>query len=129
MDNKYQHFIELFDWLVTNCKYPVELTEDIKEVKEQLIMQSQNQKEKPLVTETGLKILEFLQSSDVNKMKASEIAEGMEVSTRKISGAIRKLVTDKFVEKKNLSSPIMYGLTDKGRNFNIEKYKENIKED
>ena len=123
--NKYEEFINFFDWLVENCKYPVELPLAVKEVKEQLETQSQNFKEKPLFTESGLQILEYLQGSDPSKMKASDIAQGLGVNSRKVSGAIRKLVTDEFVDKFG-SNPVIYSLTEKGRNFDLNAYKENM---
>jgi predicted transcriptional regulator len=52
-------------------------------------------------------------------MKAKEIAEGMFISSRAVSGAMRKLVTDGFVEKVG-QDPVMYILTEKGKNINIE---------
>lgn len=46
----------------------------------------------------------------------------MEISSRKVSGSIRKLVSDGFVEKFG-SNPVVYTLTEKGKNFDIEKYR------
>jgi predicted transcriptional regulator len=43
----------------------------------------------------------------------------MFVSSRAVSGAMRKLVTDGFVEKVG-QDPVMYALTDAGRNVKIE---------
>lgn len=126
--NKYEEFVNLFDWLVENCKEPVELPFIIKEVREQLIAQGQAFKEKPLFTDTGLQILEYLQNAGSSKMKASDIAQGMEISSRKVSGAIRKLVTDGFVEKIG-SNPVIYFLTPKGKDFDLKTYKENIIEE
>ena len=53
-------------------------------------------------------------------MKAKEIAEGMFVGSRAVSGAMRKLVADGFVEKVG-ENPVMYALTDAGRNIKIEE--------
>ena len=49
-----------------------------------------------------------------------EIAEGLFISSRAVSGAMRKLVTDGFVEKVG-QDPVMYALTEKGRNIEIEE--------
>ena len=49
------------------------------------------------------------------------------MSSKKISGAMRKLVTDEYVEKYG-QSPVIYSLTEKGINFDIENYKESLKE-
>ena len=48
----------------------------------------------------------------------------MGMPSKKISGSMRKLVTDGFVEKIG-ANPVVYALTDKGKNFNIQDYKEN----
>lgn len=126
--NKYEEFVKFFDWLVDNCKQPVELPPAVREVKEQLITQSQTFKEKPLFTESGLQILEYLQGTDPSKMKASDIAQGMGISSRKVSGAIRKLVTDEFVDKFG-SNPVIYSLTEKGKNFDLNAYKETMNDE
>jgi predicted transcriptional regulator len=65
--------------------------------------------------------MKYLQElpADTPMMKAKEIAEGMFISSRTVSGAMRKLVTDGFVEKVG-QDPVMYILTEKGKNFNIE---------
>jgi hypothetical protein len=78
--------------------------------------------EKPTFTDNGKLIMKYLQELPVDApmMKAKEIAEGMFVSSRAVSGAMRKLVTDGFVEKIG-QDPVMYALTDAGRNVNIEE--------
>ena len=66
-------------------------------------------------------IMKYLQElpEGAPMMKAKEIAEGMFISSRAVSGAMRKLVTDGFVEKVG-QDPVMYSLTEKGKNYNIE---------
>jgi large conductance mechanosensitive channel protein len=51
--------------------------------------------------------------------KAKEIAEGMFISSRAVSGSMRKLVSDGYVEKIG-ADPVMYLITEKGKNINIE---------
>jgi predicted transcriptional regulator len=51
--------------------------------------------------------------------KARDIAEEMFISSRAVSGAMRKLVTDGFVEKIG-KEPVVYTLTDTGKNIVIE---------
>lgn len=77
--------------------------------------------EKPTFTDNGRLIMKYLQELPVDApmMKAKEIAEGMFVSSRAVSGAMRKLVADGFVEKVG-QDPVMYILTEKGRNISIE---------
>lgn len=70
--------------------------------------------DKPQFTENGKKILTFLQQNvDTKTWKAKDIAEGMFVSSRTVSGAIRKLVSDGYVEKVG-QDPVIYSITEKG---------------
>lgn len=78
--------------------------------------------EKPTFTDNGKLVMKYLQSlpDDAPMMKAKEIAEEMFISSRTVSGCMRKLVSDGFVEKIG-KDPVMYILTDLGRNINIEE--------
>lgn len=67
-------------------------------------------------TENGKLILKYMQDNkDLhnNLFKAKDIGEGLEISSRTVSGAIRKLVTDNYVERLG-ESPIVYSLTTLG---------------
>lgn len=121
--NKYKQFLDYFDWLVENCKQPVVISDEVQDVYNML--QEQQAMEKPMFTESGLSILEYLQTCDAKSLKARDIADGMVISSRQVSGAIRKLVTDGFVDKYG-QNPVIYSLTEKGRNFDINEYKENL---
>ena len=121
--SKCKQFLDFFDYLVQNCKYPVEIPDDVAEFYETLKSEGNLQDTKPLFTETGLEILEYLQNTDTKNLKAKDIADGMAVSSRKISGAIRKLVADGYVDKFG-KTPVIYSLTEKGKNFNIKEFKE-----
>lgn len=122
--NKYKQFLDYFDWLVENCKQSVVMPDEVQDVYNML--QEQQAMEKPMFTESGLSILEYLQTCDAKSLKARDIADGMVISSRQVSGAIRKLVTDGFVDKMG-SSPVIYSLTSKGKNFDINSYKENLR--
>jgi DNA-binding MarR family transcriptional regulator len=76
--------------------------------------------EKPMFTDNGKLVMSYLQSTPVDgpALKARDIAEALFVSSRTVSGAMRKLVTDGFVEKIG-DSPVMYSITEKGRNIEI----------
>ena len=75
--------------------------------------------EKPLFTENGKNILTFLQEhSDTLTWKAKDIAEGLFISSRSVSGGIRKLVNDGFVEKVG-QDPTIYSITEQGKNIKI----------
>lgn len=123
--NKCENFLNYFNWLVANCKEPVVIPDEVKEFYDILRSQQDKHIDKPLFTETGLQILEYLKAQDARSLKAKDIADGMEISSRKVSGSIRKLVTDGFVEKYG-ANPVVYTLTEKGKNFDIESYKNSV---
>ena len=77
--------------------------------------------EKPILTQNGIPILRYLQEhQDVKLWKAKDLAEQMGVSSRGVSGSMRKLVSDGFCEKIG-NSPSVYMLTEKGKNYHIEE--------
>ena len=75
--------------------------------------------EKPMFTDNGKIVMEYLKglSTDI-PLKSKDIAEALFISSRTVSGAMRKLVTDGFVEKIG-QDPVMYNLTEKGKNIEI----------
>lgn len=76
--------------------------------------------EKPMFTDNGKLIIKYLQDNQSTPMwKARDIAEGLFISSRAVSGAMRKLVTDGFVEKVG-QDPVIYSLTEKGKNITID---------
>ena len=81
-----------------------------------------NDVEKPTFTDNGKLVMEYLQNlpDGAPAMKAKDIAEGLFISSRTVSGAMRKLVTDGFVEKLG-DSPVMYIITEKGKITNINE--------
>lgn len=76
--------------------------------------------EKPTFTDNGKLVMEYLKGLPEGgpALKSREIAEALFVSSRSVSGAMRKLVTDGFVEKIG-QDPVMYSLTEKGKNIEI----------
>ena len=69
------------------------------------------------ITDNGKNIILFMQANEEkvsNLFYAKDIAEGMFVSSRAVSGAMRKLVTDGYVDKLT-ESPIVYSITEKGK--------------
>lgn len=81
---------------------------------------SDNKSEKPLFTDNGKLILNFLKDNqDTPLWKAKDIAENLLVSSRTVAGAMRKLVTDEYVEKVG-KEPTIYSLTEKGKNIEID---------
>lgn len=75
------------------------------------------------MTENGKKILQFMQNNHVefnNIFKAKNIGEGLGISGRSVSGSIRKLVTDGYVEKIG-KEPVSYSITDLGKSYQFDK--------
>ena len=67
------------------------------------------------MTENGLKII----LNYNNIFKAKDIAEGLFMSPRSVSGSMRKLLTDGYCEKTG-KDPVCYLLTEKGKTFSID---------
>ncbi len=76
--------------------------------------------EKPVFTDNGKLVMEYLKSLPEGSpaLKSREIAEALFISSRTVSGAMRKLVTDGFVEKIG-QDPVMYTLTEQGKNIEL----------
>lgn len=117
----YQSFIDYFDELTKDKELP----QEVQEFYDLLKSQQDSYIEKPMFTESGLEILEYLQSCSAKSLKAKDIADGMGISSRKVSGSIRKLCADGYVDKFG-KSPVLYSLTANGKEFNIENYKETL---
>lgn len=76
---------------------------------------------KPEITENGAKILAYMQENYQkynNVFKAKEIGEGLFVSSRSVSGSMKKLITEGFVEKIG-SDSVAYSITDKGKDKDL----------
>ena len=106
--------------------YDVEIDQDVQELID--FLSAQDAASKPVLTESGLAILEYLQGCNSASQKAKDIAEGMGIASRKVSGSIRKLVSDSFVNKFG-SNPVIYSLTEKGKTFDIKSYKERLNDE
>lgn len=77
--------------------------------------------EKPIITDNGKVVLKHLQDNpDIRLWKTKDIAEQLGLASRSVSGTLRKLVNDGFCDKMG-KDPIIYSLTEKGRNFKIEE--------
>ena len=77
-------------------------------------LKTTQEKEKPPFTENGAKVLKWMQENydaHNNILKAKEIADGLFIpSSRTVSGALRKLITDGYVDK-IAGSPVCYSLS------------------
>ena len=76
-------------------------------------------KPKNIITENGLKVLTFMyENKDKynNIFKSKEIGEGLFISGHAVSGSMRKLIIEGFVEKIG-KDPITYSITNKGFDY------------
>ena len=79
-------------------------------------LQGAGNEDKPLFTENGRIILTFVKENKDefnNLFKAKDIAERIGLSTRTVSGGMRKLVSDGYIDKMG-ANPSVYSLTEKG---------------
>lgn len=78
------------------------------------------------ITETGSKILLWLQKYTIvgqEFFSAKAIGEGLFISSRSVSGAARKLITDGYLVKEG-KNPVTYALTPKGKDFFVPASEE-----
>jgi len=106
--SKKQKFIE---WITMNVNVD-DMPEDVASYWNGLVLTKE--KEKPAFTDNGKMILQFLQKAVGTHYTSKEIAEQITVSSRTVSGAMRKLVTDGYVEKVG-ADPVVYEITQKGK--------------
>ena len=113
-----QEFIDFLNALMEAAPDVVEklMTDNVKTYIDAL---TDKKAEKPILTDSGKMVLKFLQDAEPGVYKAKDIADKLFVSSRNVSGAMRKLVTDQFVEKMG-ESPVLYSITQKGKEIIIE---------
>lgn len=77
--------------------------------------------DKPTFTDNGKLVMKYMQTlpADVEPKTAKAIAEEMYISSRTVSGCMRKLCEDGFAEKIG-KEPTLYTLTEKGKNIIID---------
>ena len=112
-----EEFLNFIDELLAKCP-EVEMSTNVKSYLDAI--REQTDSDKPMFTENGKQILKYMQDNlDITMMKSKDIAEGLCISSRGVSGAMRKLVTDGYVEKIG-QNPIVYTLTNLGKEINLE---------
>ena len=97
----------------------IELSQDALDYLEQLKSKKMSTEG---MTENGKKILKYMQEyyeQVDNKFKASQIGEGIFVSGRSVSGSMRKLIADGYVEKV-ATNPVAYGITELGKSYTFD---------
>ena len=114
MMSKKEKFIEVVTDLFAENQ---DLDQDVLDYFETLKKNKSSKKVE--ITENGRAIVEYMRENweeADNKFLSKDIGEGLFTSSRSVSGAMRKLVTDDYVARDD-SSPIVYSLTDKGKNY------------
>lgn len=118
---KKEAFISMIEVLLNNPLVTQDFEEDEETYKKALEyfeeLKTAPASQKTELTENGAKILAYMQENHQkynNVFKAKEIGEGLFVSSRSVSGSMKKLITEGFVEKIG-SDPVAYSITDKGK--------------
>lgn len=102
------------------------MEENLSEEAMSFVTESLKEKEKSdAVTEKGKPIMQYVQDNYnlTDNFKSKDIAEGLFMSPRAVSGIMRKLLTDGYLIKVSASgiSPIIYNVTEKGLNVDLTK--------
>lgn len=114
--SKKQEFVKYVREVMHHCS-TIEMNEDARLYWE--AFSNQSDAIKPLFTDNGKLILKYLQDNQQNtSYRAKDIAEGLGIGSRVVSGAMNKLVSDGYVEKIG-QDPVIYALTDNGKNIII----------
>lgn len=115
--SKKQEFINYVEGLIRGQEEPLEMSENVKLYWE--AFKGKEEADKPLFTDNGKLIIQYMRDHlDVPMWKSRDIAEGLFISSRAVSGAMRKLVTDAYVEKVG-QDPTIYTLTELGKTIEI----------
>ena len=116
--SKKSEFVEYVEKLINNQKSPIEMTDNVRIYWE--AFKGKEEIEKPMFTDNGKIVLKYMQENqNISMLKARDVAEGLGISSRTVSGAMRKLVLDGFIEKVS-QDPVIYMLTEKGKTIIIE---------
>lgn len=113
--SKKLEFIEYVEKAIQN--YSEEMSDSVKMYWDAFKIDTEE--EKPLFTENGKLVLQYMREQNNTPMfKAKDIGEGLFVSSRVASGALRKLVSDGYIEKVG-KDPTLYSLTESGKTIEI----------
>jgi len=111
---------EFLDFIKELMEHDKQFTESIitENIEAYLKILETEKETKNEITDNGKIVLKYMQDNDVKLGKAKDMAEGMGLSSRTVSGTLRKLVADGFVEKVS-KDPVVYAITEKGKNYKI----------
>jgi len=76
---------------------------------------------KPKFTDNGKLVLTFMKENKdtfKNLFKAKDVGEGLGIASRTASGAMRKLVSDGYIEKVG-ADPVVYAITQSGIDVDV----------
>ena len=114
---KKEEFIKFVEDLMDENGHSFEMSENVRLYWE--AFKGKAEEDKPIFTDNGKLIMKFLQENAGTPMwKARDVAEGLFISSRAVGGAMRKLVSDGFIEKVG-QDPVIYSLTEKGKSIEI----------
>ena len=116
---KRQEFVEFVDALIANSGMHPDLIPENAKAYLDALREDSVKDAKPEFTDNGKAILKYLQEVPKGMYKSRDIAEGMFIASKSVAGAMRKLVTDGYVEKVG-KDPVVYMITEKGINVKFE---------
>ena len=122
---KREKFIEFVEHMINQMNFSASELDEHKEALDfyATLKATAAEQEKPLFTEKGKIILQFMQDNKAtynNMFKAKEIGEKLDISSRGAAATIRKLITDGYVEKFG-NEPVVYSLTTLGENTSFNE--------
>lgn len=118
--SKKQKFIEMVEFLIKENKNAILDSEALEYFN--ILKAADINNDKPKFTDNGKMVLRYMQENKElrnNIFNAKEVGEGLGVSSRTASGAMRKLVTDGYVEKIG-TNPVVYSLTSEGVAIDVD---------
>ena len=114
---------EIKEFLEQHFNHTVDNYEFDQEDMDKLIAMFKGGNGSKTFTENGLKIFKCMRENEqkyINVFKAKEIGELLFMTPRSVSGSIKKLIHDGFVEKVG-ANPVAYGLTELGKSYEFDK--------
>lgn len=120
-----QNFIAFVERLIpySNIEELDDESKDAIDYFRTVIKGTAEEEEKQKFTENGKLILSYIQQNyeiTNNIFKAKDIGEGLNITSRTASGAMRKLVSDGYLEK-IATNPVVYSLTDLGKTTSVDE--------